>query len=174
MKKLFAMAMTIMMAFSFASCGGEETTETSLVMQEAGMVSMLLPDDFEPMAQYEGYYGAPGPNCSVVVSDPVVADVFAEDITADAVPGMVQGAYPDAVVLEYENPVEIGGTEAVYITIEGTSIQEGDVNTVTYVLLYYMMDDVMYEQDLCFTYRTGENTSLETNMAEIIDSITIG
>ena len=176
MKKLFAMMMAMMMAFSMAACGGEETVEepeTSLVMQEAGMVSMLVPDDFEAFAQYEGMIAAPGPGSSIIVADPWVADVAAADITEADVAEMVSGSYPDAVVLEYENPVEIGGTEAVTFTIEGTH-EDGGKNTVTYALLFYMMDDVMYEQDLCFTYRTGEGTSLEAAMPEIIDSITIG
>ncbi|MDO4531186.1 MAG: hypothetical protein Q4C06_04320, partial [Bacillota bacterium] len=122
---------------------------------------------------YEGVIGAPGPGSSIIVADPWVADVAAADITEADITEMVKESYPDAVVLEYENPVEVGGTEAVTFTIEGAH-EDGGKNTVTYVLLFYMMDDVMYEQDLCFTYRTGEGTSLEAAMPEIIDSITIG
>ena len=176
MKKLFALMMTMMMAFGVAACGGEETPtepESSLVMQEVGDLSMLAPDDYDEFGEYEGYCGAPGPGSSIIVADPFEADVTAADITEDVVADMVYSAYPDAVVLEYENPVEIGGTESVRFTIEGTSAEDGAENTVTYVLMFYMIDDVVYEQDVCFTYRTGEDTSLETNLDEIIDSITI-
>ena len=168
MKKFLAMMMAMAMAFSVAACGGEEAP--TLVEKQFGeYVTMMVPDDCQDMVEQEGMLGLPGPDYSVVVADPYEADLLAADITEDIALQLITGEKENAEIVDFQNPVDVDGTEAVIFTVA-----EDDGDTQTFVILYYMLDDVMQEQIICYTYTTGANSSLETSMDEVIGSIKIG
>lgn len=179
MKKFLAMMMAMMMVFGAAACGGGEEApveelEVSMIELSNEYISMMIPEDYSDVQDLEGMVGAGGPGASIIIADPAVADLEVSDITEDAILMMAGDAYPDAELVEFENPVNIDGTDAVYATIKGTNADNGMELTVTYILVFYMLDDVLHEQDICFTYQAGEGTALEANLDEVVNSITVG
>ena len=169
MKKVLAMMMALALACSVAACGGEEASaEVTLVEKQFGeYITMMIPDDYGDMVEQETMVGVPGPDYSVVVAAPYEADLVAADVTEEVALEVI--AEKNAEILDFQNPAEVDGTEAVIFTVA-----EDDGDTQTFVILYYMLDDVLQEQIICYTYTTGANSSLEANLDEVIDSITIG
>lgn len=179
MKKFFAMMMAMALAFSAAACGGEEAApaepaEPAMVEVNNGYVTMMVPESFSDVQQLEGLIGAGGLGGSFVISDSMASDATAADITEDIMLMMAGDSYADLELLEYENPIDIDGTEAVYAKMRGVDVAEGVEHTLAYILVFYMVDDVVHDQDICITYQAGEGVDLETYLDEIIDSIRIG
>lgn len=172
MKKMMAMMMAMAMAFSVAACGGGEEAPAAptLVEKQFGeYVTMMIPDDCQDMVEQEGMVGIPGPGYSVVVSDPYEEELLAADVTEELALELVAAEKENAKIVDFQNPVEVDGTEAVIFTVD-----EGNGNTQTFVILYYMLDDVMQQQMICYTYTTDGDTTLKTSLDEVIGSIKIG
>lgn len=178
MKKFLAMMMAMMMAFSFAACGGEEAPaeepEIAMVEVNNDYVTMMVPESFSEIQQLEEMIGAGGPGGSFVITDAMVSDADASDVTEDIMLMMVGDSYADTEMLEYENPIRVDGTDAVYAKMKGTDESTGAEFTIVYVLAFYMVDEVVHDQDICITYQTGEGTDIEKCLDAMIDSIKIG
>ena len=118
--------------------------------------------------------GAGGLGGSFVITDSMVSDANASDVTEDIMLMMVGDSYADTEMLEYENPVQIDGTDAVYAKMKGTDESTGAEFTIVYILPFYMVDEVVHDQDICITYQTGADTDIEACLDAMIDSIRIG
>lgn len=176
MKKFLAMMMAMMMVFSAAACGGGEEeaapAEPAMVEISNGYVTMMIPEAYDEVQQMDGMVGAGGPGGSAVISDPVEADIAAADVTEDLILMLVSESYSDVEMLGFDNPVDIDGTEGVCAVMTGTS-NDMDL-TLTFLMAFYMLDDVMYEQNICIAYETGYDTDMETYLIDVVDSIVIG
>ena len=178
MKKFLAMMMAMMMAFSMAACGGEEAPaeepEITMVEVNNDYVTMMVPESFSDIQELEDMIGAGGEGGSFVISDAMASDATAADVTEDIMLEMIGEAYEDVEMLEFENPMDVDGTEAVYAKLTGTDAENGVEMTLVYVMAFYMLDDVIHDQDICITYQSGEGTDMEVCLDDVIDSIRIG
>ena len=87
--------------------------------------------------------------------------------------GLLGNSYSNIEVLSFENPVSIGGVDSVLIQFSGDGATSGKNRTVCYIMMFFSLEGLNCEQHVAFTYDTDANTSLEANLAEIIESITL-
>ena len=177
MKKFLAMMMAMMMAFSVAACGGGEEAapaEPTMVELSNGYVTMMVPEAYSDVQQMEGMVGAGGPGGSVIISDPIEADIAAADVTEEVMLMLAGDSYPDVEMLAFENPSEVDGTEAVYASMKGTNATSGLEHTMEYFMVFYMLDDVLNMQNICVMYQAGEGADMETYLDDVVSSIKVG
>lgn len=187
MKKILALMMVLVMTLSLAACGGSgdseeavhdssapETSDVTLVSKEANFTALLVPSDFAEFKTVDGGSAiAEGQNSNIVVTNTNETDVTIEDMTEDYLVGLMENSYSNIEVLSFENPVAIAGVDAAIIQFMGDGVTSGKNKTVCYILLFFSLEGLNCEQHVALTYDTGANTSLEANLAEIIESITL-
>ncbi|MDF2654905.1 MAG: hypothetical protein K0R19_1379 [Bacillota bacterium] len=187
MKKLMVLIMTLVITLSLAACGGSgdseepaqdasapQTSDVTLVSKEANFTALLVPSDFaEFQTVDDGSAIAEGPNSNIVVTNTNETDVTIEDMTKDYLVGLMGNSYSNIEVLAFENPVTIAGVNAALIQFTGDGVTSGKNKTVCYILLFFSLEGLNCEQHVALTYDTGANTSLEANLSEIIESITL-
>lgn len=178
MKKLLVLMMTLMMILSLAACSGSEATteadsDITLISKVANYTALLVPSDFEEFVDKDGYAVATGPSSSIVVTPTTESDTNIEDITEDYIVEALGDTYSNLKVLSFDNSANIAGVDAVSCTYTGDSISSGQSNTICQIIMYFSIDGLNCEQQIAFTYKTGANSSLETNLTDIIESISL-
>jgi len=186
MKKLLALMMALVMTFSLAACGGDggsvepdsivsepEAPAVTLVNKEANFTTLLVPSDFGEFYDKDGYAVAEGTNSSIVVTPTIVPDVRIEDITEEYMVDLMGNTYSNIEVLAFDNPVTIAGVDAVSFQFTGDGATSGKNKTVCHITMFFSIEGQDCEQQVSFTYDTGANTSLEANLNDIIESISL-
>ncbi len=187
MKKLLLLMMVLILSLSLVACGGggdseeaapdastPEASDIALVSKEANFITLLVPTDFGEFQTVDGGAAiAEGPNANIVVTNTSETDVTIEDITEDYMLSMIGNSYSNIEVLAFENPVTVAGVDAALIQFTGDGVTSGTNKTVCYIMLFFSLEDLNCEQHVAFTYDTGTGSSLEANLAEIIESISL-
>lgn len=186
MKKLLVLMIAIVMTLSLAACGGDEGTtapapeasapaasDITLVSKEANFTTLLVPSDFGEFYDKDGYAVAEGTNASIVVTPTIEPDVRIESITEDYMVDLMVDTYSNIKVLAFDNPVTIAGVDAVSFKFTGDGATSGKNKTVCHLTLFFSIEGQDCEQQLIFTYDTGANTSLEANLTDMIESISL-
>lgn len=186
MKKILVLMMALAMTFSLAACGGEEGSAepasnvsaheapaVTLVGKEANFTTLLVPSDFDEFYDKDGYAVAEGTNASIVVTPTIVPDVRIEDITEEYMVNLMGGTYSNIEVLAFDNPITIAGVDAVSFQFTGDGATSGKNKTVCHITMFFTIEGQDCEQQVSFTYDTGANTSLEANLNDIIESISL-
>ena len=187
MKRLFLLLMVLILSLSLVACGGggdaeeaapdasiPEASDVTLVTKEANYTTLLVPSDFAEFQTADG--GAAvveGPSSNIVVTNTIETDVVIEDITQDYMISLLESSYSNIEVLEFVNPASVAGVDAVFIQVTGDGATSGKNKTVCYIMMFFSIDGVNCEQHVALTYDTGAGTSLEANLAEIIESISL-
>ena len=184
MKKFLALILAAVMMFSVAACGGgEETVETptttttveeeiTLVERKTGNVSMLLPSDFEDFKAYEGFQASAGPGGSVVVAEMLEYQYDSMTLTEEDFDVLISDAYENYKIYGFE-PTDINGAVGMIGLFAGDSKTSGTRNEVFYIFYDTTDGTNDYNNNICFTYLEGENTSLETYYEEILSSLNV-
>ena len=186
MKKLLILMMALAMTLSLAACGGSDSAPTStpdtsesaasditLVSKVANYTALLVPSDFGEFSDKDGYAVAEGPNASIVVTPTIEPDIRIEDITEDYMVDLMADTYSNMKVLAFDNPITIAGVDAVSFLFTGDCATSGKNKTVCHLTLFFSIEGQDCEQQLIFTYDTEANTSLETNLTDMIESISL-
>lgn len=185
MKKVLLFIMTVMMCMSLVACGGDDSsttdqeaskaiaTDTTLVSKEAHYTTILVPSDFSDFVDNEGLAIAQSSGASIGITQTVETDVSIEDMTEEYLLGLMSATYSDVEVVSFENPVTMGGVDAVSIVFTGTGATTGRKHTVQHITLFFTLEDINCEQQLLFTYDTEAKTSLEAHIEEILESISL-
>ena len=191
MKKLLVLITTLAMTLSLAGCGGDSgssnadtpastpaeaapaTTDITLVSKEANYTTLLVPSDFGEFYDKDGYAVAEGPSASIVVTPTTESDTNVDDITQDFIVESLADVYTNIEVLAFDNPANIAGVDSICCLYTGDGNTSGDNKTVCQIIMFFSIDGVNCEQHIVFTYNTGENTSLEASLAEILQSISL-
>lgn len=184
MKKILVLMIALVMTLSLAACGGGSAesdpgvsapvaSEITLVSKEANYTALLVPSDFGEFYVKDGYAVAEGTNASIIITPTIEPDIRIEDVTEDYMVDLMGDTYSNIKVLAFDNPVTIAGVDAVSFMFTGDGATSGKNKTVCHLTLFFSIDGQDCEQQVSFTYDTGANTSLEANLANIIDSITL-
>lgn len=183
MKKLLVLMIVLTMALSLAACGGSAepdsdastpvTSDVTLISKEANYTTLLVPSDFGEFYDKDGYAVAEGTNSSIIITPTIESDTRIEDINEDYMIQLLEGTYSNIKVQTFDNPVELAGVDAVTFLCTGDSKTGGKSRTVCYIMLFFSIDGQNCEQHLNFVYETGANTSLEANLTDIIESISL-
>ncbi|WP_265445265.1 hypothetical protein [Acetivibrio straminisolvens] len=176
MKRLPALILALVLALNFAACGGNTglaASDVTLVRKEANFTSLLVPSDFTEFEDFEGFTVAKAEGASIVITPIIEQVVSIKEITRDYMVELVKDSYSNVNVLKFDNAATIGGTDAVYFLFKGDDNSSNNNNTVCYINLFFTVDGQACEQEIVFTYNTGVNTSLETNLDTIINSISL-
>lgn len=185
MKKLLILIMVLVMTLSLAACKGGSSAESdsdasesavsdvTLVSKEANFTTLLVPSDFGEFYDKDGYAVAEGKNSSIVVTPTIVPDIRIEDITEDYMLDLMGDTYSNIKVLVFDNPVTIAGVDTVFFQFTGDGSTSGNNKTVCHLTLFFSIEGQDCEQQLIFTYDTAANTSLETYLNDIIESISL-
>jgi len=186
MKKLLVLMMALVMTLSLAACGGDggsaesdpdvsapAASDITLGSKEANFTTLLVPSDFGEFYDKDGYAVAESANANIVVTPTIVPDERIEDITEDYMLALMEDSYSNIEVLAFDNPVIIAGVDAVSLLFTGDGNTSGKNKTVCHLTLFFSIDGQDCEQQLSFTYETGANSSLEANLTDMIESISL-
>lgn len=183
MKKILVIIMAIVMTFSLVACGGDGGSaepasdvmapDVTLATKEANFTTLLVPSDFGEFYDKDGYALAEGTNASIVVTPTIEPDVRIEDITEEYMVNLMESTYSNIEVLAFNNPVTIAGVDAVSFQFTGDGATSGKNKTVCHITMFFSIEGQDCEQQVSFTYDTGANTSLEANLNDIIESISL-
>lgn len=86
---------------------------------------------------------------------------------------LMSDTYSNIKVISFDNPVTVAGVDASVFQFTGDGATSGKNKTVCYIDLFFSIEGQDCEQAISFTYDTGANTSLEANLTDIIESITL-
>lgn len=179
MKRLPALILALTFSLSLVGCGGNEIatdaadSEVTLVSRKANSITLLVSSDFSEFQEVDGYAAAQAKGASIVITPTIERDVAIENITEDYMIDLVDDGYSNINVLKFDNAATIAGVDAVYFLFTGDGNTSDNNNTVCYITLFFSIDGQACAQEIAFTYNTGANTSLETNLSDIINSISL-
>ena len=168
MKKIFLLALALIMALSLAACSGETTDSVSLVdvTTEVG-ISMKLPSDMtiqENLAYVNIKTGE-----SAVFGVAEVGETPLSGWKEENVLATYQDKYKDVVVTRFENGKQINGKESLVSVVTLTTPQGNHV-TITLVIV----TDGNKNYIINLTHGSDDKDgSLVKNLQTCIDSITI-
>lgn len=170
MKKIFLLAIALIMTLSLAACGGETTNSVSLVdvTSELG-ISMKLPSDMT-LQENLAYVNKETGDSVVFASVDVVAGEFPiSQFKEEDILTMYQQKYDDVAIKSFENGKQINGKEALVSAVNITT-PKGNAITITLV----MVTDGNKNYVINSTHgRDDKEGSLVKNLQTCIESITI-
>lgn len=188
MKKLFVLIMALVMTLSLAACGGggdpapnpdtsaPVTSGITLVSTKALNVALSIPSDFSEFFDNNGFAVTASEDKTGAISITPVAPTTdtLDTITVEYMIEIIGGRLSNIEVLAFENPLTIADNAAVFFQASGDTDTDGVNRTISYMVFFYQTEDQLYSQQIIFTYSTGANSSLEANLLDIIDSISLG
>lgn len=180
--------LALVMTLSLAACGGggasapnqgastPAPSDITLVSTKALNVALSIPGDFSEFFDSNGIAVTANEDKTGSISvTPVTQSTDTLDaITEEYMLEIAGGRFSNIEVLAFENPITIADNAAVFFQASGDTDTDGVNRTITYMIFFYQKENQLYSQQIIFTYNSGANSSLEANLADIIDSISLG
>ncbi len=169
MKKLLAFALAIMVPLSLAACG---ETEVALETKTVNGVSMSVPGDFGSFADHDGAQMALNEDktCVITVGGPLDGGGFApSNVDEDSFLQSMYTGTEGVEVLSYDNTADCNGTPAVICSF-ATKNSSG-IDLTSYAVMLFLEDGTV--QPLSFSFSTGTDSALESNIDTVIASVAL-
>lgn len=180
MKKIIALMMVFMLMLSLVACGEEaidsnspNVTDITLVSKEANFTKILVPSDFGDFKFTEGTGVINGTGESIAITETFIADTEINEITQEDIMEVLKGSYTNVSIESFDNEATVAGVDAIYTIATGKGNTDGKEKTVHYIILYFNLEDQLCNQTIVLTYLNNQNTSLENNIKEIVESISL-